>query len=137
MPETFTSRWSPRLLSVLRIMAAFVFIAHGTQKLFGLPGAGQAPPFHLVSWFGVAGVLETFGGSLLFLGLFTRPVAFCSRARWRWRISRCTRRPASGPFSITVNCPVLFCFLWLYISVTGGGPWSVDAWWHSRRTASA
>ena len=76
MTESFSSRWSPRLLSVLRIMAAFVFMAHGTQKLWGFPGAGHHPPFNLFTLFGTAGILETFGGSLLLLGLFTRPVAF-------------------------------------------------------------
>ncbi|MDE3152943.1 MAG: DoxX family membrane protein, partial [Gemmatimonadota bacterium] len=66
--------WGPRLRSLLRIMAAFTFMQHGTQKLWGLPGAGQHAPFHLFTLFGTAGILETFGGLLLLLGLFTRPV---------------------------------------------------------------
>src|SRR5688572_17050123 len=70
--------WSPQLLSVLRIVAAFLFMQVGTAKLFAFPGAvmpdgGTAP---IASLPGIAGVLETFGGPLLLVGLFTRPVAF-------------------------------------------------------------
>jgi len=137
MPETFSSRSSPRLLSVLRIMAAFVFTAHGTQKLFGFPGAGQAPPFHLISWFGIAGVLETFGGSLLFLGLFTRPVAFILSGEMAVAYFKMHAKAGFWPILNHGELPVLFCFLWLYLSATGGGPWSVDAWLKSRRSGSA
>ena len=137
MPETFSSRWSPRLLSVLRIMAAFVFMAHGTQKLFGLPGAGQHAPFHLISWFGIAGVLETFGGSLLFLGAFTRPVAFLLSGEMAVAYFKMHAKAGFWPILNHGELPVLFCFLWLYLSATGGGPWSVDAWLKSRRTPSA
>src|SRR2546425_2310726 len=68
--------WAARLLSVLRIAAAFLFVAHGTQKLFGFPAAGPSSPVPLISLLGLAGTLETGGGTLLLLGLFTRPVAF-------------------------------------------------------------
>jgi len=72
------SAWAPRLLSVLRIMTAFIFLQAGTMKLFafpmGMPPNGSTAP--LLSEFRIAGVLETFGGALLLLGLFTRPVAF-------------------------------------------------------------
>src|SRR2546426_9271604 len=68
--------WAARLRSVLRIVAAFLFVAHGTQKLFGFPAAGPNAPVPLISLLGVAGTLETGGGTLLLLGLFTRPVAF-------------------------------------------------------------
>src|SRR3989442_3645899 len=68
--------WAARLRSVLRIVAAFLFVAHGTQKLFGFPAAGPSSPVPLISLLGLAGTLETGGGTLLLLGLFTRPVAF-------------------------------------------------------------
>jgi putative oxidoreductase len=73
--NSFRSQWSPRLLSVLRIITAFLYMQHGGQKLFGFP----APPhseFPLLSLIGIAGILEFFGGLLLLFGLFTRPVAF-------------------------------------------------------------
>ena len=68
-------RYSPYMLAVLRIMTALLFMEHGTQKLFGFPpGSNPQPP--LFSIYGLAGVLEVFGGVLILLGLFTRPVAF-------------------------------------------------------------
>src|SRR5262245_24729002 len=74
---SFLDRFSPQLLSVLRIMAALLFMEHGMSKLFGFPPTemfATAPPVGSMLW--VAGVLETVGGALLALGLFTRPVAF-------------------------------------------------------------
>ena len=81
--DSFYSKWMPRVLSVLRIVAAFLLMQHGAQKVFGVlvptppPGAPSSHgTFSLLSLQGVAGVLELFGGLLLFVGLFTRPVAF-------------------------------------------------------------
>ena len=73
--KTSLSRLTPHLLSVLRIVAALLFIAHGTQKLLGFPPG--PPRLQLaLSLMGAAGVIETVGGALMLLGLFTRPVAF-------------------------------------------------------------
>src|SRR5438128_836876 len=74
--NSFYSKWEPRLLSILRIITGFLFTEHGSQKLFGIPPAQQSMPFHLFSVMGVGGALEFFGGLLILLGLFTRPVAF-------------------------------------------------------------
>src|SRR5205814_4963724 len=73
---SFGAAWAPRVLSVLRVISGFLFMAHGMEKLFAFPvpfGMGQPPLFSLL---GVAGVLEVGGGALLLVGLFTRPVAF-------------------------------------------------------------
>ena len=70
------ARWGPPLRSVLRVVAAFLYMLHGTQKLFGFPAEGPSQTVPLLSQMGLAGVLETFGGLLILLGLFTRPVAF-------------------------------------------------------------
>src|ERR687897_2606873 len=67
--------WAPRVLSILRIVAALIFMEHGTQKLFGFPPSERPSP-ELFSLIGLAGLLELVGGALLVLGLFTRPVAF-------------------------------------------------------------
>src|SRR5260221_14386569 len=67
---------TPYLLSVLRLVAAFVFLAHGTQKLFGVPGHPFHAPVFALTLIGAAGAIETIGGILIVLGLFTRPVAF-------------------------------------------------------------
>lgn len=124
--------WSPRLLSVLRIVAAFLYIAHGTQKLFGTPsmgpggpgGPGGGPP--LLSLFGAAGVLETFGGMLLLLGLFTRPVAFVLAGEMAVAYFLQHAPHALLPLVNRGELAVLYCFLYLYLAATGGGPWSLD-----------
>ena len=123
------SSWSPQLRSVLRIVAAFTFIQFGTMKLFafpiGMPPDGGTAP--LFSQMGLAGVLETFGGALLLLGLFTRPVAFVLSGEMAVAYFL-----VSAPlgFWTIINggvSTVLYCFLWLYFSAAGAGPWSLDA----------
>ena len=123
------ARFAPQLLSVLRIVAAFCFILHGTAKLFNFPVEAGSPPRELVMfslrWF--AGVLEVFGGGLLLLGLFTRPVAFLLSGQMAVAYFKAH---ASSSFWPTLNhgeSAVLFCFIWLYVAAAGPGPWSVDA----------
>lgn len=128
MSDSFTARWSPRLQSVLRIVAAFLFMAHGTQKLFGVPGSGQPPAFHLFTLFGIAGILETFGGTLLLLGLFTRPVAFLLSGEMACAYFIQHAKAGFWPILNHGEPAVLFCFLWLYLAAAGGGSWSLDAW---------
>jgi putative oxidoreductase len=121
--------WAPQLLSVLRIVAAFLFIQFGTGKILAmpgslLPGGGTAP---LTSLAGVAGLIESVGGVLLLLGLFTRPVAFIVSGEMAVAYFK---GHASGGFWPVLNGghpAVLFCFVWLYLSAAGPGPWSVDA----------
>jgi hypothetical protein len=99
------TRWAPYLLSVLRIVAAFSFITHGTQKLFAVPVAELREPVTLVSLAGLAGVLETFGGLLLLVGLFTRPVALVLSGERRWPTSSTTRPGGSGRSSTGESWP--------------------------------
>ena len=114
-------------LSVLRIVAAFLFIAHGTQKLFGNPPAPyQMPPLKLMSQFGLAGILETFGGLAMLLGLFTRPVAFLLSGEMAVAYFQVHFPKAFLPIVNGGELPVLFCFIWLYFVFAGGGRWSVD-----------
>ena len=131
------------MLSVLRVVSAFLLMQHGAQKLFGwfapppAPGAPAPPAFQLMSWMGIGGVLEFFGGLLLLLGLFTRPVAFIlsgmmAVAYFGWH--------APGGFWPIVNkgeLAVLYCFVFLYLSAAGGGPWSVDYCLRGRRGGAA
>lgn len=123
------SVWGPRMLSVLRIVAAFMFILAGTSKLFafpvGMPPDGQTAT--LMSQVGIGGVLEALGGALLLLGLFTRPVAFLLAGEMAVAYFQFH---APNGFWPTVNggvSAVLYCFLWLYLVAAGPGPWSVDA----------
>jgi putative oxidoreductase len=120
-------RWAPRLLSVLRIVAAFLFIAHGTQKLFAWPIAEPREPASLLSLMGVAGVLETFGGLLLLLGLFTRPVAFILAGEMAVAYFMAHAPQGFWPILNRGELPALYCFLFLYLAAAGGGPWSLDA----------
>ncbi len=121
--------WAPRLQSVLRIIAAFMFIQPGTMKLFafpvGLPPHGGTA--YLFSQMGLAGVLETFGGILLLLGLFTRPVAFILAGEMAVAYFQ-AHFPHSFWTVINGGQPaVLYCFIYLYFSAAGAGPWSLDA----------
>jgi putative oxidoreductase len=121
-----TAVWAPRLLSVLRIVAAFVFITHGTQKLFGFPVLEPKPPVELFSMFGFAGVLETLGGLLLLLGLFTRPVAFLLSGEMAVAYFTSHFPRSFWPILNNGEHTVLFCFLFLYLAAAGGGEWSLD-----------
>jgi len=119
--------WAPRLLGVLRIVSAFLFMLHGTQKLFNFPampeGRSQPAMFEL-TWY--AGMLETFGGFLLLIGLFTRPTAFVlsglmAFAYWIAHAPRSLYPVLNGG-----DAAILFCFVFLYIVAAGPGAFSVD-----------
>jgi len=121
--------WSPHLLSILRIVTAFLFVQYGSTKLLGLPapimpGGGTAP---LASLPGVAGALELVGGALLLLGLFTRPVAFILAGEMAVAYFMGHAPQGFWPILNEGAPAILFCFLWLYISSAGPGPWSIDA----------
>ena len=119
--------WGARLLSILRIVAAFLFIAHGTQKLFGWPANEPQQTAELMSMAGLAGVLETFGGLLLLLGLFTRPVAFVLAGEMAVAYFMTHAPQGFWPLLNRGELAALYCFLFLYLAAAGGGPWSVDA----------
>lgn len=123
------TRFAPQLLSILRIVAAFCFILHGTSKLFNFPAEAGAPARELamfsLPWF--AGVLETFGGMLLLLGLFTRPVAFLLSGQMAVAYFKAHAPHSFWPTLNHGEPAVLFCFIWLYIAAAGPGPWSLDA----------
>ena len=130
--ENIVSRWrswAPRLLSVLRIVAAFLFIQFGTAKIFALPGplihGGGAVPIGSLP--GVAGVIEAIGGLLLLLGLFTRPAAFLVSGEMAVAYFHGHAPNGFWPVLNGGHPAVLFCFVWLYFSAAGPGPWSLDA----------
>ncbi|RPH71684.1 MAG: DoxX family protein [Myxococcaceae bacterium] len=121
--------WAPQLLSVLRIIAAFLFIQFGTGKLFAspgplMPGGGTVPVGSLP---GIAGLLEAVGGKLLLLGLFTRPVAFLVSGEMAIAYFHSHAPSGFWPVLNGGHPAVLFCFVWLYLSSAGPGPWSLDA----------
>jgi len=123
------SSWAPRLLSTLRIITAFIFFQAGTMKLFAFPigmppnGATATP----LSEFWIAGVLETVGGAFLLLGLFTRPVAFLLSGEMAVAYFQFFAPHGFWPIANNGPLPAICCFIWLYISAAGAGPWSLDA----------
>jgi putative oxidoreductase len=119
--------WAPRVLSIVRVVSALIFMAHGTQKLLNFP---PNPPgrttVELFSLYGLAGSLEIVGGILLVLGLFTRPVAFIlsgemAFAYWMGHAPR-----SIYPVLNNGDASILYCFLFLYLAFAGGGAWSAD-----------
>jgi putative oxidoreductase len=124
--NAFYSKWSPRLLSILRIIAAFLFMQHGGQKLFGFPPSPRPGPDSLLSLAGVAGILEFFGGLLLLLGLFTRPVAFILSGQMAVAYFMAHAPRGFWPVSNGGELAVFYCFVFLYFAAAGGGEWSLD-----------
>ncbi|OSI10321.1 DoxX family protein [Neisseria canis] len=121
------NRFQPILLSVLRITSAYMFMLHGTAKLFELPHIGMFDGLQLVSIYGLAGILEVFGGILLLLGLFTRPVAFVLSGMMA--VAYFMAHAAQAPVLPLINGgepAALFCFIFLYIAAAGGGAWALD-----------
>jgi putative oxidoreductase len=120
------AKYQPQLLSVLRIVAALLFLEHGTQKLFHFPPMVMSIPANAVPIIMAAAVIELVGGALLLLGLFTRITAFiCSGemaiAYWLVHFTR-------GGFFPAVNqgdAAILFCFVFLFIAAAGPGPWAL------------
>ena len=122
-------RWTGVFLSVLRIVAALIYMQHGTQKLFGFPPSGPGPnvPYVLFSLNGLAGILEFFGGMLVLLGLFTRPVAFILSGEMAVAYFKVHAPRAFLPIVNRGELPVILCFLFLYLVFAGAGSWSIDS----------
>ena len=108
------------------MVTAALFIVHGTQKLFNWPPAAQPMHIQLMSQLGIAGVLETFGGLALFLGVFTRPVAFLLAGEMAVAYFQVHLPRSFFPVNNLGDNVVLFCFIFLYLMVAGAGSWSID-----------
>jgi putative oxidoreductase len=130
--STFLDHWAPRLLSVLRIVAGFLFIAHGTQKWLDFPIPARAPAT-LFSLSGAAGALELVGGALLIVGLYTRPTAFVLSGLMAFAYFIAHAPQGFWPLVNRGELAALYSFLFLYIAAAGGGPWSADRWLRGRR----
>ena len=124
--DSFIVNWTPRLLSVLRIISGFLFIAHGAQKLFGFLAPPGMPRPALASQMGIGGALEFFGGLLLILGLLTRPVAFILSGMMAVAYFQMHAPGGFWPLQNKGELAVLYCFVFLFLAVAGGGEWSLD-----------
>jgi len=121
------------LLSVLRIVAGVLFIVHGTQKLFAWPIGLPGGPVPLQSLAGAAGVIEAIGGAMLLVGLLTRPAAFILSGEMAVAYFMKHAPTSVWPIVNQGELAVLYCFLFLYFSAAGAGPWSLDALIFNRR----
>lgn len=124
---TGLSQYSPQALAVLRIVTALLFIEHGTQKLFDFPpSAMPAPEGGMATLMLVAGILETFGGLLILIGLLTRPVAFllCGMMAVAYFMAHAPQ--GLYPVNNMGDAAILFCFVFLYLVFAGPGAWAID-----------
>jgi putative oxidoreductase len=121
--------YEPQALAVLRIITAYLLIPHGTAKLFGVPNQPMFDDLQLVSLMGLAGILEVFGGLLILLGLFTRPVAFvlCGFTAAAYFMGHASQGNPLLPMLNQGEAAVLYCFIFLYLVFAGAGAWSIDA----------
>jgi putative oxidoreductase len=117
--------WAPRMLSVLRIVAALIFFAHGTNKILGFPDTGGTPNAFTLGW--ISGMIELLGGAFLILGLFARYVAFLTSglAAAAYFVGHAPQ--SFFPIVSGGDAAILYCFVFLYIVFAGPGPWSLDA----------
>jgi putative oxidoreductase len=124
LPSTI---WAPRILSVLRIVVGLILLQYGSAKLFGWPAVGIFENLKWSSLFGIAGFFELAGGTLLILGLFTRPAAFVLSGEMAsaFFIEHFPR--SFFPVQSDGDLAVALCFTFLYLAFAGGGPWSLDA----------
>lgn len=135
-PRGFRRGFPGTLLSLLRVVTGALFMQHGVQKLFGLLLAPERPwngAPAMLSQMWVAGVLETFGGLLIVLGLFTRPVAFLLAGEMAVAYFQAHLPRSFWPILNGGAHVVLFCFIYLYLFAAGGGRFSLDALLHGRR----
>ena len=126
--STWTA-WAPRFQSLLRIVAGFLFMQFGAMKTLGFPvgmppNNGTAP---LLTQIGIGGAFELIFGALLFLGLFTRPSAFLMSGQMAVAYFQFHAPKGFWPLVNGGTDAIVFCFLWLYFSAAGAGPWSLDA----------
>jgi putative oxidoreductase len=130
--ESAIDSWYPGVLSILRMVVAYLFLQHGTAKLFHVPRLAMFDQLRVWSRDGFAGMIETVGGSLMLLGLLTRPVALILSGEmaigYFWVHAR--QGHVLMPALNDGEEAVLYCFIFLLLATVGGGPWSIDALLH-------
>lgn len=134
MDSAFHSTWRPRVLAVLRIVVALIFIEHGTQKLFGFPTVptGASPAAFSLPWF--SGLIELIGGLMVLFGFYVRPAAFVMSGTMAVAYFMAHAPRSFFPVQNGGDAAILYCFIFLYMAVAGGGAWAFD---NSRRTQTA
>jgi len=119
--------WEPRVLSILRVMAGLLFMEHGLAKVFDFPPQPTHRPYVLLTLVpGLAGILEALGGLLITLGLYTRIVAFLLSGEMAFAYFMSHAPRGFFPLLNNGDTAILYCFVFLYLWVAGGGSWSLD-----------
>ena len=118
--------FQPQLLGLLRIVAGLLFLAHGVVKLFGFPPGVMPGPQDPLTLLGIAGIIELVTGTLITLGLFTRPAAFIAAgemavAYWMMHAPR-----SFYPVANQGDAAILFCFVFLDLAAAGPGAFSLE-----------
>ncbi len=127
--------WTPRILSVFRMVIALVFLQHPLAKFFAIPHVAafdNLQPFSLI-W--VAGAIELVGSLLLLFGLFTRPAAFILSGEMAFAYFMAHAPRGFFPLLNGGEPAVSYCFAFLYLAFAGGGLWSIDHVWQRPRDA--
>jgi putative oxidoreductase len=129
MDDAFFATWTPRAQALLRIVAGYLFLSHGTSKLLGIPHVAMFDGLQVLSLIGFAGVLELVGGALLLIGLLTRPVAFIlsGEMAFAYFMGHASKGFVVVPMLNQGELAVLYCFVFLFFAAAGAGAWSVDA----------
>ena len=123
--ESALTPWAPRFLSILRIVAGLIFMAHGTQKLLGFPATERMTEMLSLPW--IAGVIELICGALLAIGFLTRPAAFLASGLMAFAYWIAHAPQHFFPVNNGGDAAILYCFVFLYLVFAGPGPWSLDA----------
>ena len=133
--DSTAARYAPHAQALLRIVSGFLFMMHGIAKLFHVPHVAMYDGVTLMSLIGLAGLLETVGGALLIVGLFTRIAAFVLSGEMAvaYFMAHATKGDPLVPLLNQGEPAVLFCFIFLFLAAAGAGAWSIDArrsrWW--------
>jgi putative oxidoreductase len=127
--NAFYSTWTPRAQGLLRIVTAYLFLSHGTSKLLGMPHVAMFDKLQVFSLIGAAGVIELVFGTLLLIGLFTRPAAFilCGEMAFAYFIGHASQGFVLVPMLNRGELAVLYCFVFLFFAAAGAGAFSIDA----------
>ena len=118
--------WKPYILSLLRIVVGLLFLQHGLSKMFGFPGPVPAN-FNWLTMYGLAALIETVGGVLVTVGLFTRVAAFIMSGEMAFAFFIGHLPRGFIPMNNGGSLAVLYCFVFLYLAAAGGGRWSLDS----------
>ncbi len=130
--------WEPRVLSILRVVTGLLFMEHGLSKIFDFPPQPNHRPYVLLTLVpGLAGILEALGGLLVTLGLYTRIVAFLLSGEMAFAYFMSHAPRGFFPLLNGGDAAILYCFVFFYLWVAGGGAWSLDRLRASRPASSA